>query len=296
LQGETWIDVIWLPGDNRPMFERLTANSRFISPDYFKTAGIPFRGGRPFDEGDRTKDVVIVAQRTADRLWPGQNPVGKRLYRGDEKQREVIGVVGDVRTSLQQGPVVTVYLPYWRESLSEASLLVRTGMDPRSVAASVRGEIWKVDPEIPVQQMKTMEEVISESAAPRRFQMQLVLLFSGAALLLASLGIYGVVSYTVAQRTNEIGVRVALGARSSDVYGMVLRQGLAPVLAGLIAGVAGALALGQLLRSLLFEVSPADPLTIGAVVVVLAGMAALACTLPARRATRVDPMSALRYE
>jgi len=138
--------------------------------------------------------------------------------------------------------------------------------------------------------------VISDAAAPRRFQMLLVVLFSSAALLLASLGIYGVVSYTVGQRTNEIGVRVALGARASDIYRMVLRQGLAPLLLGLIAGVAGALALGRLLSSLLFEVSPADPLTISAVIVVLAASAALACTVPALRATRVDPMSALRYE
>jgi predicted permease len=296
LRGETWVDVVWLPGDTRPIFERLTANVRFISQDYFKTAGIPFRGGRPFEEGDRNKDVVIIAQRTADQLWPGQNPVGKRLYRGDEKLREVIGVVGDVRTTLQQGPVITVYLPYWREPASRAALLVRTAMDPRSVAASVRSEIWKVDPEIPVQQMQTMEEVISEAAAPRRFQMLLVLLFSVSALLLASLGIYGVVSYTVAQRTNEIGVRLAVGARGADVYRMVLRQGLAPVLVGLVAGVAGALALGRLLVSLLFEVSPADPLTISAVIVVLAGVATFACTAPALRATRVDPIVALRYE
>jgi predicted permease len=296
LLGETWVDVIWLQGDTRPMFERLAANSRFISPDYFKAAGIPFRGGRPFQEGDRNKDVVIVAQRTVDQLWPGQNPIGKRLYRGNGKQCEVIGVVGDVRTTLQQGPVVTVYFPYWWESLSKAALLVRTAFDPRSIATSVRSGIWKVDPEIPVKQMKTMEEVVAETAAPRRFQMLLVGLFSSAALLLASLGIYGVVSYTVGQRTNEIGVRVALGARTSDIYRMVLRQGLAPVLLGLIAGVAGALALGRLLSSLLFEVSPADPLTISAVIVVLAGTAAFACTVPALRATRVDPMSALRYE
>jgi predicted permease len=296
LRGETWVDIIWLPGETRPMFERSTANARFVNPDYFKTVGIPLRSGRSFEEGDRDKKVVIVAQRTAEQLWPGQNPVGKQLYRGDEKVREVIGVVGDVRTTLQQGPVVTAYFPYGEESVSEVALMVRTAMDPRSVAAAVRSEIWKVDPEIPVQQMKTMEEVISEAAAPRRFQMLLVLLFAASALLLASLGIYGVVSFTVAQRTNEIGIRVALGAHAADVYRMVLRQGLTPVVLGLVAGVAGALALGRLLTSLLFEVSPADPLTISAVIVALAAVAAFACTVPALRATRVDPMSALRYE
>jgi ABC-type antimicrobial peptide transport system permease subunit len=189
-----------------------------------------------------------------------------------------------------------VYVPYWKQPPYSAALMVRSAMDPRSVAGAVRSEIWKVDPEIPVPKMRTMEEVISEAAAPRRFQMLLVLLFAGSALLLASLGIYGVVSYTVAQRTNEIGIRVALGARTSDVYRMVLHQGLLPVVFGLIAGVGGALALGRLLSSLLFQVSPADPLTIGAVVVALGLVAALACTVPALRATRVDPMSALRYE
>ena len=296
MKGETWVDIIWLPGDTRPMFERLASNSRFISPDYFKTVGIPVRGGRAFNEADRNKNVVIVAQRTAGQLWPGQDPVGKRLYSGDDKLHEVVGVVGDVRTSLLQGPVVTVYFPYWNKSVSEVAVLLRTAIDPLSIAAAVRGEIWKVDPEIPLSKMKTMEEIISDAAAPRRFQMLLVLVFAAAAVLLASLGIYGVVSYTVAQRTSEIGVRVALGARSSDVYRMVLRQGLAPVVFGLIAGVAGALALGRLLSSLLFEVSPADPLTITAVIVALAAVAAFACTVPALRAARVDPMSALRYE
>jgi predicted permease len=296
LRGETWVDIIWLPGETRPMFERLTTNARFVNPDYFKTLGIPLRGGRIFAEGDRDKNVVIVAQRTAEQLWPGQDPVGKRLYRGDDKLREVIGVVGDVRTTLQQGPVVTIYCPYGQEGVSEVALMVRTAMDPRSIAAAVRSEIWKIDPEIPVQQMKTMDEVISEAAAPRRFQMLLVLLFAASALLLASLGIYGVVSYTVAQRTNEIGIRVALGAQTAAVYRMVLREGLAPVVLGLVTGVACALALGRLLTSLLFEVSPADPLTIGAVIVALASVAAFACTVPALRATRVDPMTALRYE
>jgi predicted permease len=296
LQGETWVDIIWLPGDTRPIFERLTANIRFISPGYFKTLDIPVRAGRTFEERDRNKDVAVISQRTADKLWPGQDAIGKRFYRGDERLREVIGVVGDIRTSLQQGPVVTVYRPYWEETPNQASLLVRTSMDPIAIARAVRREVWNVDSEIPVAHMRTMKEVISEAAAPRRFQMLLVLLFAVSALMLASLGVYGVVSYTVAQRTNEIGIRVALGARSVDVYRMVLRQGLTPVLLGLTAGVAGALALGRLLRSLLFEVSPADPFTIGTVVVALMAVAAFACTVPALRATHVDPITALRYE
>ena len=296
LQGETWVDIIWLPGDTRPLFERLTANMRFISPNYFKTAGIPMRHGRSFEERDRGRNVAVISERTAERLWSGQNPVGKSFYHGDERLHEAIGVAGDVRTTLQQGPVVTVYLPYWKQPPYSASLLVRTAMDPGSVARAVRSAIWKVDPEIPVPQMKTMNEVISEAAAPRRFQMLLVLLFAGSALLLASLGIYGVVSYTVAQRTNEIGIHVALGARAAEVYRMVLRQGLMPVVWGLTAGVGGALVISRMLTSLLFEVSPADPLTISTVVVALAAVAAFASSVPALRAARVDPMTALRYE
>ena len=298
LQGENWVDIIWLAGDNRPMFERPTANIRFISPDYFRTAGIPLRRGRAFEESDRNKDVVVISERAAERLWPGQDPVGRSFYRGDEHLYQVIGVTGDVRTSLQQGPVVTVYVPYWKQPPYEAALLVRTAVDPHSVSGAVRSEVWKVDPDVPVPQMKTktMQEIIADDAAPRRFQMLLVFVFAATALLLASLGVFGVVSYTVTRRTNEIGVRIAMGARGADVYSLVLRQGMMPVIAGLAAGIGGALALGRVLRTLLFEVSPADPLTMGAVVFVLAVVSALACSVPAFRAMRVDPMTALRYE
>lgn len=225
--------------DRRPIFERTPANIRFIHPGYFRTLGLPLRHGRTIEEGDRKKNVVIVSEGTAHRLWPGlEDPIGRRFYRGDDELNEVSGVAGDLRASLQQGPMPTVYMPYWKGAL----------------------------------------------------------LVAAAALLLASLGIYGVVSCSVARRTNEIGIRMALGARASDVLRMALRQGLTPVALGLAAGVAGALALGRILSSLLFGVSARDPVTIGAVVFVLAAVAVAACCFPALRAIHIDPMTVLRYE
>jgi predicted permease len=296
LQGEMWVDIVWLPGDNRPMFERPFANMRFISPGYFKTAGIALRRGRTFEETDRRKKMAVISQRVAERLWPGQDPVGRQFGHNDNEMYQVIGVSADVRVSLHQDPVLTVYLPYWDRARSNASVVVRTAMDPRAIAAAVRAEIWKIDPEVPVPAMRTMGQLVSDSVGQQRFQMLLLASFAGGALLLASLGIYGVVSYSVSRRRNEIGIRMALGARGADVYRMVLRQGLAPVVLGLFAGVAVALAVGRILSSLLFQVSPTDPLTIGIVTLLLGAVAVVACSVPAVRAMRVEPMNALRYE
>ncbi|HLM99195.1 MAG TPA: ABC transporter permease [Bryobacteraceae bacterium] len=296
LQGEMWVDIVWLPGDNRPMFERPFANMRFISPGYFKTLGIPLRRGRTFEQTDRGKKMAIISQRAAERLWPGQDPVGRQFGHNENEMYQVAGVAADVRVSLHQDPVLMVYLPYWDRARSNASLVVRTAMDSRAIAAAVRAEIWKIDPEVPVPAMRTMDQVVSDSVGQRRFQMSLLASFAAGALLLASLGIYGVVSYSVSRRRNEIGIRIALGARGGDVYRMVLRQGLAPVALGLIAGVAVALAAGRILSSLLFQVSPTDPFTIGAVTILLAAVAVVACSVPAVRAMRVEPMKALRYE
>jgi len=176
------------------------------------------------------------------------------------------------------------------------SLIVRTSMDPSAVAGAVRAEIRRLDPEMPVPQFRSMDEIVSASVAQRRFQLTLVLLFAAIALGLASLGIYGVVSYSVAQRRGELGIRMALGATGPDLRALVLRQGLAPVVIGLAAGLAGALALGRVLSGLLFGISSTDPLTVAVVAAVLLAVGAAACYLPALRATRSDPLVALRYE
>jgi putative ABC transport system permease protein len=296
LQGEGWVDLATAEGDQRPMFERPMVNVRFVSPDYFKTLRIPFREGRPFDDSQRGRKVVIVSQGTARRLWPGQSPLGRRMLH-NETLEEVVGVTADVRsTSLDKDPVLIIYVPYWQRPRLAAALLVRTAMDPRGIAAGVREAIRQVDADVPVPEMQTLQEVMLDSVAQRRFQMTLVMLFAGAALALAGFGIYGVVSYSVARRRMEMGIRMALGAGAAGLQRMVLWQGIRPVVAGLAAGIAGALAAGRILSSLLFQVSARDPLIIGGVALVLLAVSVVAALAPARRATRVDPMIALRFE
>ncbi|HYL77418.1 MAG TPA: ABC transporter permease [Bryobacteraceae bacterium] len=299
LGGEGSNNLVGLEGSKLPLMERPLADVRQVNPDYFRTMAIPLRAGRIFTESDRERQIGLVSAQTAERLWPGQSPIDKRFRIGDDSAplMTVAGVVGDVRgASLSKNPALTVYLPYWQRNFGQASLVAKTAIDPRAAAAAIRGVIRQVDPELPVPAFQTMNEIVSGSVAQRRFQMTLVLLFAAVAMLLACLGIYGVVSYSVAQRSNEMGIRMALGARPGAIRGMVLRQALLPVATGLAAGVLASLALGRILGSMLFGVNAADPLTILAVVALLSSVAAAASYIPARRATLIDPLNALRYE
>ena len=211
-------------------------------------------------------------------------------------------MVGDVRTvKLDAAPVMMVYVPDWfgeknLRAPQSAGIVVSTYGDERSVEASVREAIHTEDLEVPIVAMRSMSEMVSDSVAPRRFQMLLALLFAGSALFLASLGIYGVIAYSVEQRRRELSIRSALGAQVTNLHLMILRQGLTPVAAGLVTGLGISLVIGRLMESLLFNVKAADPMTIGAVVFVVTIVALLACFIPSRRASRVDPMAALRYE
>lgn len=303
LQGEMWVDMITREDDHRSPFERPIANYRAVSPDYFAAMEIPILRGRAFQPADRTRNVEIVSARTAARVWPGDNPIGQRARRGDDSTpvpMQVVGVVADTRTVMNADPPLMVYRPYWNTSnpgaIRNFSLVIRTGQDPESAATAVRNTIWSLDSELPVPEMTTMRQVISASVAQRRFETMLLGGFAVAALLLAVIGILGVISYAVNRRRNEIGIRMALGARAQDITRMVLRQGMRPVGIGLLIGLAAALASGRLLGALLYEIRPGDPAVLSAVVVTLAAAAALACYLPARRAARVDPAAVLRYE
>jgi len=299
LGGEGGNNVVAPEGSKVPLMERPLADIRQVSPDYFRTLGIPLREGRFFGEGDRSDNVALVSPHTAEQLWPGQSPLGKRFRMGGDQSplMEVIGIAGDVRgVSLNKNPSATVYVPYWQRNFNQVSLAVKTAMEPLAAASVIRAAIRAVDPELPVPAFRTMDEIVAESVAQRRFQMTLVLLFGLTALLLASLGIYGVVSYSVAQRTNEMGIRMALGAPRAGIRSLVLRQSLPPVMLGLSVGVIASLALGRVLSSLLYGIGAGDPLTIFAVVALLSAVAMVAAYIPARRATQVDPITALRYE
>ncbi|HEX4594525.1 MAG TPA: ABC transporter permease [Bryobacteraceae bacterium] len=299
LSGEGGNNVISPEGSTLPLVERPVADIRQVNPDYFRTFGISLRSGRFFTDQDRGRNVALLSALTAERIWPGQNPLGKRLHVGgdDSPLIEVVGIAGDVRgVSLNKSPSATVYLPYWQRNFNRAALAVKTGMDAAAAYSSIRSAIRAVDPELPVPAFQTMDEILAASVAQRKFQMTLVLLFGLTALLLASLGIYGVVSYSVAQRTNEMGIRMALGASRAGIRSLVLRQSLPPVLLGLAAGVVASLGLSRVLSSLLFGVGAGDPMTMIGVSALLGAVAIVAAYIPARRATQVDPITALRYE
>jgi putative ABC transport system permease protein len=278
-----------------------------VSLEFHHTMGIELKRGRLFTPADQdpTRPVAIVNEAMARHYWPDQEVLGKRFKWGPEDNSRawitIVGVSGDVRQSNLAAHVSPgVYMPILAmpqdSAVSGLNLVVRTAADPTAVIANLREIVRSLDPEVPMFQVRPMDEVLSESVAPRRFNMLLLAAFAGLALLLASIGIYGVMSYSVSQYTHEIGIRMALGARAADVLQLIVRQGMLLVAAGLAIGLAGALALTRVMSSLLFDVEPADPLTFAAVSALLAAVAFAASYIPARRATRVDPMVALRYE
>lgn len=299
LSGEGDNNLVVAEGVDVPFEERPMAAFRNVSPDYLATIGIPLRKGRVFDDTDRNRRVALVSALAAERIWPGQDVIGKRFRRGDISAplNEIVGVVGDVRAvSLNKSPFLTIYVPYWEGSGNDFSLVVKTAGDPRVVSSEIRGLIRESDSEIPVSAFQTMQSIVMSSVAPRRFQTMLVLIFAGAAALLAGLGIYGIVSYSTSQRTNEIGIRMALGAQRPTIAHLVFGQALFPVGMGLIGGVLLSFGLRRVLSSLLFGISPADPATILGVICFLGIVAAAAVYFPLRRAIKISPISALRYE
>ncbi len=284
------------------------ALDRRVTTDYLQTMGIPLKQGRYFDETDNegSTPVVIINETMARQYWPDQNVLGRRFSLGDSDAKKwrqlitVVGVVADVRQMRVDVPVkAEMYLPYQQYNSqwhAPYMLAIRVSGDPLSMVASVSREIHEVDPDLPISVIATMSRLIGEGTDQRRVGMILLATFAGIALLLAALGIYGALAYFVAQRTREIGVRLALGARQRDVLMMVMRQGMKLTLFGIAIGLIGGLGLARLMKSLLFGVSASDPLTFVGVAALLASVATMACYIPARRATKVDPMIALRAE
>ncbi len=283
--------------------DRVDVGRRVVTPGYFQTMSIPILKGRSFTEHDRdnTTNVIVVNEALARRYWPNQDAIGKRLgFEEDPSKqvwREIVGVVGNVKhKALEIEAMPEVYFPYQQSPRSFMNLVVRTESEPASIVPAVRGQVSDLDKDQPVSDVMTMEQRLVQSVASRRFVMLLLSTFSFLALGLAAVGIYGVMAYLVTQRTQEIGVRMALGAQKRNVLKLVVSKGMALALTGTGIGLAASLALTRLMRSLLFEVAPTDWLTFVTASLVLLTVALLACYIPALRATRVDPLIALRYE
>lgn len=300
LTEDGWADMARVTGDARPFTQLPLENFRSVSPDYFSAIHLQLILGQLFSGSDWGKNLALVSEKTAKTLWPGKNPIGQEFTRGDPSVKapfKVVGIIANARTiSLAKPDPMMIYVPYWYRCEPMGGLMVRTHQLPSEMGEAIRQIIWSVDQNVPVPTMRALGSVVADSVANQRFEMDLLLLFAISALFLAGLGIYGVITYSVVQRHREIGLRIALGAQRSSVYRLVLRDGLLPVVAGAAMGVAVSFASARLVRGLLFQVSPYDPVLATGAVCVLIAIGIAGCLLPARRAASVDPMQALRME
>jgi putative ABC transport system permease protein len=276
---------------------------QIVSRDYFKTMGIRLMAGRLFEERDVQggPDVVIINQTMAQTFWPGQDPLGRRIRPGSsDPWCTIIGIVEDVKNAGIDRPAGTeIYLPFRQTQASGNRIMyavLRGRGDPRPLGVEVRQVLRQLDPALPLAQVRLMDDVMSVAQSRPRFLTLLLGLFSGVALAIATVGIYGVISYSVARRSKEFGLRMALGAQPGDVLRLVMKQGAGLALLGVGIGLVAAFALTRLMATLLFGITPTDPVTFASVSVILAGVALAACYVPARRATQVDPIQTLRYE
>jgi putative ABC transport system permease protein len=285
--------------------ENVSMDYQVVSHDYFSTLEVPVIRGRGFtsDDTETSPKVIVINESMAKRYWPNEDPVGKRMAFGDSSKdtnwRTIVGVVGNMRhAALSEDPVPTGFIDYRQdvESWPRMAFVIKTKTDAASLTSTVRGSLVSIDPQQPVYAVETMEKLLGSSVAPRRFVMSLIASLAFVALALSIVGIYSVISTSVSERTREIGIRMALGAKRSDVLQMVLGQGMKVALCGVVVGVVVAIVLTRFVTTLLFQVSATDPTTFAAVGLLLSVVALAACYLPARRATKVDPLVALKDE
>jgi putative ABC transport system permease protein len=280
--------------------KEMIIHTRSVSPGYFKTLGISLVKGRDFSDRDKSDapGAAIINNDLARIYFPSEDPIGKRITFNEGKSwLSIVGIIGDVKQlGLDSNADPEVYFPYLQATSPRVSIVVRTASDPLSMTAAVKSQIQAIDKDLPITNAKTMQQLLAESISGRRFNMLLLAIFATVSLALAIVGIYGVMSYAVSQRTQEIGIRMALGAQAIDVLKLVVKNGMSLALIGVALGLAGAFALTRLLASLLFQVTPTDGATFSGVAICLIVVALLACYIPARRATKVDPLVALRNE
>ena len=302
-QGEASFPFSIVGNPPLPPGKSLAADWATVSPDYFRVMRIPLLRGRFFTEEDSSShpNVAIISETLAERYFPNQNPIGRQMKFGfppnGNVSREIVGIVGDVRdTALSQKPGPMMYVPFAQEPLYGGEVVVRSSMNAATVAAGVRRAVQSIDKNLPVTDIERFPDALGASVAQERFRTFVLSSFSAIALLLAAIGIFGVISYSASLRTREIGIRMALGAHPRDVLRLILQQGAKLALVGLSVGIIAAFALTRLMASLLYNVSATDPVTFIAVAILLTAVAMLACYIPARRAMHVDAMIALRYE
>jgi putative ABC transport system permease protein len=300
LTGTGAMSAASVEGGTVPGMERPRADVRSVSPDYFRSMEVPLKTGRTFEAGDRDRNVAVLSEELAKQAWPGQDPIGRRLRFGVDPSAvlyEVIGTVGDVRgTSLDQPLTPTAYVPFPQRSQTIFTLMVKTDGDPAAIVPRVRNIVRTHEPEVPLGPFRTMNDVVDQSVAPRRFQLQLVGVFALLTALLSGLGVFGVMAYSVAQRRGEIGIRLALGIPPRDILVRVLRDALRITVVGLLIAAPLAWVAGRFLRSFLYGVTPYDPLALAFAVAIIVATALTAAAAPGLRASRVDPMVALRCE
>lgn len=300
LTGETWVDLVSRIDDPRPGAQKPSANYRFVGPDYFRTLSMPILKGRSIEARDRGNTVTpaVISARAAETLWPGQDAVGRQFSRADPDQRfEVVGIVADGHpTALDAEAPLMVYVPYWFNNEGKSILVARANVDAGTLIAEVRRAVREVDPEIAIAEAGPLSRVTERVLEGRRYQMWLFVAFGLVAIVIATIGVYATTAYGVSRRRREMNIRVALGARVSQVFGLILRQSAVPVAAGLLVGAVGAAALGRVAASLLFQVRANDPLVIAGVLAFVGGIALLAATAAARQGLHIDPAAALREE
>jgi predicted permease len=300
LTGETWVDNLERPDHPLPEAQRPLINLRWINQDYLPTMQIPLIAGRNLTLADRANPyVALISERTAREAFPGENPIGQKIsdvVPNDEHSVTVIGVVADTRINGLKDAAAMVYMPYWAFTPWTLSFLVRSSQASDSLIPEMRRALWDIDPQVAIPSLKSMDEQLSDSVSTERFQVVVLSCFGAAALLLALLGVYGVVAYSVSLRQQEFGIRIALGSGKSALIGLVMRQAAYPVLLGTGVGLTLALIALRWVRSLLYQAPAMDPLAVGGSVLLLLAAAAMAAIVPARRAASTDPMRALRME